>query len=103
MMCLVIGFWLQYNNDACVLSLPWVLPSEREEGGSACPNDCWLWKAASAQVAAGREGGEGGLQGRWRLRVSREQEGADMWLGLERVERKRFFCWGSSRNVWNLS
>lgn len=90
----VSGFWVffavQWWCRCCFLALGTAL---WKGGGWQSLPSC-LWKAASAQVAAEREGGEGGgLQGRWRLRVSGEKQGADMWLGLERVERKRFFCW----------
>lgn len=88
-MWLVFGWYLQSSKDDCVLYLPQVLPSEREEDGSACSHHCRLWKAASAQMAVVKEGGD--PQGRWRLWVYREQQAA-MWLVLERAERKRFFA-----------
>jgi len=97
---LIFGFCLQFSNDACALALP----SDREEGPGACAKGCQLRKAASAQVTAGREGGEGGdLRGRCRLRASRERQEADVWPGLEGVKRKKVFCWQSNRNVGNLS
>lgn len=91
-------FSLQFSKDACVLC-PKCCPVRRKRGtvpAKSAPS------CRRLLVAVGSRGGLGGsVLGRQRLRASGEEQGADIWLGLDGVARET--STGSDRNVWNWS